>query len=71
MRRPLDAESDELREITFHPRGIDWARKLESMRTTAETLLDAVSPGLSTASRFVDADGAPARDHRKPEDSGE
>lgn len=71
MRQPLDAESDELREITFRPRGGDWPRKLESMRTTAETLLDAASTGLSTASRFVDAESVRARDHRKPEDSGE
>jgi tRNA threonylcarbamoyladenosine biosynthesis protein TsaE len=71
MRRPPDDDSDDLREITFNPRGIEWARKLESMRITAETLLDAASAGLSTASRFVDAEGIRARDHRKPEDSGE
>ena len=71
MRRPPGPDTDDLREITFHPRGVDWARKLESMRTTAETLLDAVSPGLSTASRFVDAEGVRARDHRRPEQSGE
>jgi hypothetical protein len=71
MRRPPEGDSDDLREIRFRPRGIDWTRKLESMRTTAETLLDAVSPGLSTASRFVDAEGTWARDHMKPEDSGE
>lgn len=71
IRTPLDAGSEDLREITFHPRGPEWVHKLESMRTTAETLLDAASADLSTASRFVDAEGAGARDHRKPEDSGE
>lgn len=71
MRTPLDAGSDELRDITFHPRGTEWGRKLQSMRTTAETLLDAASADLSTTSRFVDADEPRARDHRKPEDSGE
>ncbi len=71
MRRPPGDDSDDLREITFHPRGAEWVRKLASMRTTAETLLDAASTGLSTASRFVDTEGVRARDHMKPEDSGE
>jgi tRNA threonylcarbamoyladenosine biosynthesis protein TsaE len=71
MHRSFEDDSDDLREITFHPRGGDWPRKLESMRTTAETLLDAASADLSTAARFVDAENVRARDHRKPEDSGE
>ena len=71
MRRPVQSDSDDSREMWFHPRGPEWVRKLEAMRTTAETLLDAVSPDLSTASRFVDAEASPARDHMKPEDSGE
>jgi tRNA threonylcarbamoyladenosine biosynthesis protein TsaE len=71
MRRPDDATSDDLRDLTFRPRGGEWPRKLESMRVTAETLLDAASAGLSTASRFVDADDPPARDHMEPEELGD
>ncbi|HEY7873523.1 MAG TPA: tRNA (adenosine(37)-N6)-threonylcarbamoyltransferase complex ATPase subunit type 1 TsaE [Actinomycetota bacterium] len=71
MRRPADADSDDLREMTFRPHGGEWPLKLDAMRTTAETLLDAASHGLSTESRFVDAGDPPARDHMKPEDLGE
>jgi tRNA threonylcarbamoyladenosine biosynthesis protein TsaE len=72
--RAAGEASDELRDITFRPRGPEWARKLESMRDTAETLLDAASPEVSSGSRFVAAEGPSARDHmkrRKPADDGE
>jgi tRNA threonylcarbamoyladenosine biosynthesis protein TsaE len=71
--QPAESDSDDMRDILFHPRGTEWVRKLEAMRTTAETLLDAASPDVTIESRFVDADGPPARDHmkRKPADNGE
>jgi tRNA threonylcarbamoyladenosine biosynthesis protein TsaE len=71
MRQPDGEGTDDLRELRFRPRGGEWPRKLESMRTTAETLLDAVSQGLSTSARFVDADDSGAREHMKPEDLGD
>lgn len=71
MRTPANSTSDDEREMRFRPRGGEWPRKLEAMRVTAETLLDAASSELSTESRFVDADDLPARDHMKPEDFGE
>ncbi len=37
-------DDEDLRRVTFVPHGFDWRRKLESMRRTAETLLDAMSP---------------------------
>jgi tRNA threonylcarbamoyladenosine biosynthesis protein TsaE len=50
MRR--DAVEDEHRRVTFVPHGFDWRRKLESMRRTAETLLDAMSPPDTPAPSF-------------------
>jgi hypothetical protein len=71
MRQPDSDHSEDLRELRFRPHGGEWPRKLASMRTTAETLLDAASAGLSTESRFVDADDLPARDHMRPEELGD
>lgn len=74
MRQPDEADADDLRDILFRPRGPEWIRKLEAMRTTAETLLDAASPEIGVESRFVDADEPPARDHmqsRHRADDGE
>ena len=52
------------REVVFKPFGSEWMRKLEGMRSTAETLLDAASAE-SVGPRFVNlADVAP-RDHRR------
>lgn len=63
IRQPKDPEAEELRDIVFRPRGPEWVRKLASMRTTADTLLDAASPDITSESRFVDADDTAARDH--------
>lgn len=46
-------DGDEERVLFFKPHGIEWAAKLESMRATAEALLDAASPGESTEARFA------------------
>jgi tRNA threonylcarbamoyladenosine biosynthesis protein TsaE len=63
MRQPSEPDADDLRDIVFRPRGPEGLRKLEAMRTTAETLLDAASAEITSESRFVDADESPARDH--------
>ncbi len=48
------------RVVVFKPRGEEWARKVEGMRTTAETLLDAAQPEQPEAGRrFWDATISP------------
>jgi tRNA threonylcarbamoyladenosine biosynthesis protein TsaE len=59
-----DPESANERRFFFSPKSDDWARKLESMRTTAEALLDAASPTQSTGERFGYSLPPYARDHR-------
>jgi tRNA threonylcarbamoyladenosine biosynthesis protein TsaE len=44
---------DELRAVAFRSRGPGWERKLDTMRVTAEALLDALSPGESSGERFT------------------
>lgn len=51
------------RDITFYPYGPEWVRKLDGMRQTAETLLDAASPE-SSGPRFVNLSDVAPRDHR-------
>jgi tRNA threonylcarbamoyladenosine biosynthesis protein TsaE len=62
IRRATLEEEDE-RLITFTPFGFDWRRKLESMRRTAETLLDAVSLTDSRAPRFTEGPAPPQWRH--------
>jgi tRNA threonylcarbamoyladenosine biosynthesis protein TsaE len=62
---------DEFRAVAFKPRGPGWERKLDSMRVTAEALLDALSPDESTGERFTKVPDHVSR-HRRlepPEDS--
>jgi tRNA threonylcarbamoyladenosine biosynthesis protein TsaE len=51
------------RVVLFRGHGDDWMHKLEGMRATAEALLDAASPDLSTGARFGYIAGLPPRDH--------
>ena len=46
------------RIVRFRPRGPEWAHKLQTMRATADALLDAASPEVTDHSRFFEA-GAP------------
>ncbi len=55
-------DGDDERILYFKPHGIEWAAKLESMRATAEALLDAASPGESTQARFAYALAPTPRD---------
>jgi tRNA threonylcarbamoyladenosine biosynthesis protein TsaE len=74
MTQPTEADAEDLRDIVFRPRGPEWLRKLQAMRTTAETLLDAASAEITSESRFVDADDPSTRDHmrgRNQADNGE
>lgn len=63
IKRTPDPDAIDDRWIAFVPHGLDWERKLQTMRTTAEALLDAVSPETTSSDRFVEALGPPARDH--------
>jgi tRNA threonylcarbamoyladenosine biosynthesis protein TsaE len=62
---------EDCRSVVFRARGDGWKRKLDSMRVTAETLLDAVWTGASTGQRFTQVSGDAPR-HRRlaaPDDS--
>jgi len=48
-----DEGLDDYRSVAFRARGPGWERKLDTMRVTAETLLDALSPAESTSDRFT------------------
>ena len=48
-----DADQDEYRAVAFRSRGPGWDRKLETMRVTAEALLDALSSDESSGDRFT------------------
>ena len=64
--RRLPAPESELtdRVLVFRARGEEWARKLDGMRTMAETLLAASSGVEEPATRFVDAAQVGAWGHR-------
>jgi tRNA threonylcarbamoyladenosine biosynthesis protein TsaE len=65
MRRSLDPVAENDRDLAFRPRGLEWEHKLESLRKTAETLLDAASADGPGGERFSYAPVRPARDHRE------
>jgi tRNA threonylcarbamoyladenosine biosynthesis protein TsaE len=62
MRQVSAADPESGRAILFKPHGGDWGHKLESMCSTAETLLAAASPKDSPGARFVDGATLAARD---------
>lgn len=60
LTRSDDLDATEERRILFRPGAPEWIGKLTSMRTTAEALLNAASPGASGSPRFWDAGHAAA-----------
>lgn len=63
-------QEDHHRSFVFRPHAPDWLAKLQTMRDTAEALLDAASPDPGVRERFVDAPFAmPAR--REPLDDSD
>jgi tRNA threonylcarbamoyladenosine biosynthesis protein TsaE len=58
MRSVMDADDE--RTLLFRPHGPEWVRKVQAMRSTAETLLDAVSD--EAGPRFLVTTDVPARD---------
>lgn len=65
IRRLDDLDALDDRRVLFRAHGTDWVRKLEGMRTTAETLLDAASADSTREARFEYVTGPLARDHRE------
>ena len=55
LTRTEDFDALDERRIVFKPGSPDWLAKLETMRTTADALLNAASTGDSPAPRFWDA----------------
>ena len=66
IRRDPDVEATDSRIVAFGHKGPQWAGKLEIMRTTAETLLDAAAPEASTGARFRRPGEPGARDDSDP-----
>ena len=60
LTRSDDLDATEERKIVFRPGAPEWIAKLTAMRTTAEALLNAASPGASGSPRFWDAGRATA-----------
>lgn len=63
--RHLGPDLEEHRLLIFKPRGEEWMRKIDGMRTTGETLLDAASMESVDGPRFVAAPPAQPRDDRR------
>jgi tRNA threonylcarbamoyladenosine biosynthesis protein TsaE len=63
MRRADDPDAEEERCLIFRPHGADWIRKVQAMRSTAETLLNAAAID-ATGPRFKVTTDPVARDHR-------
>jgi tRNA threonylcarbamoyladenosine biosynthesis protein TsaE len=70
LRRPPDIDDDDARRVTFRPHGAEWIVKIQSMRDTAETLLDAISEETGTGHRFVVLDEPHARKNEGRSNTG-
>jgi tRNA threonylcarbamoyladenosine biosynthesis protein TsaE len=54
LRRSDTPDADDERVVTFRPRGEDWSRKVDGMKTVAEALLDAASDEENVTPRFTE-----------------
>lgn len=61
IRRAQDSSSEEERCLIFRPHGTEWIRKVQAMRSTGETLLNAVATE-NSGPRFVVTETPFARD---------
>lgn len=64
IRRSVDPDAMNDRDMVFRPGSDDWVRKLEGMRKAAEALLDAASADHSTGERFTYTVPLRSREHR-------
>jgi tRNA threonylcarbamoyladenosine biosynthesis protein TsaE len=53
IRQSNGAASDDMRALVFKPHGVEWITKVQTMRDTAETLLDAASEETGAGARFT------------------
>lgn len=53
LRRARESSAEDERCLIFRPHGPEWVRKVQAMRATAETLLNAAAAGASDGPRFV------------------
>lgn len=65
IRRAQDPDAEDERCLIFRPHGTEWIGKVQAMRSTAETLLNAAAVE-STGPRFVVTADPFARDDRDP-----
>jgi tRNA threonylcarbamoyladenosine biosynthesis protein TsaE len=63
IRRSVDPDAMNDRDMVFRPHGDEWVRKLEGMRKAGEALLDAASPDDSGGERFRYGPTLRPRDH--------
>jgi len=63
LRRAADPDSEDERCLIFRPHGPEWIRKVQAMRSTAETLLNAAAVD-ATGPRFEVTADPFAREHR-------
>ncbi len=72
LRRARDASAENERCLIFRPHGHEWVRKVQAMRATAETLLNAAAAGTGSGPRFVvTAEPLPRDDRDLIRDDGE
>jgi tRNA threonylcarbamoyladenosine biosynthesis protein TsaE len=64
LRASLDPEAEDERRMVFRPHGPEWVRKVQAMRGTAETLLNAATDLEIKGPRFEVTADPYARDHR-------
>ena len=64
IRRSVDPDAMNERDMVFRPGDEVWVRKLEGMRKTAEALLDAASADHAWGERFTYTVPLRSRDHR-------
>jgi tRNA threonylcarbamoyladenosine biosynthesis protein TsaE len=64
LRASLDPEAENERRMVFRPHGPEWVRKVQAMRATAETLLNAATDIDINGPRFEVTTDPYARDHR-------
>ncbi|HEU4480743.1 MAG TPA: tRNA (adenosine(37)-N6)-threonylcarbamoyltransferase complex ATPase subunit type 1 TsaE [Actinomycetota bacterium] len=69
LTRSADTEREDERLLLFRPRSDEWVRKVFNMMNTAEALLDAAAPDVSSGARFEQAPSA--RDHRGSPDGSD
>jgi tRNA threonylcarbamoyladenosine biosynthesis protein TsaE len=71
IKHPENGEDPDHRSMIFRPWGPEWVFKVDAMRTTGETLLNAASSDDGAEQRFSETLLSQTRDHRQPPQPGE